>query len=262
MCILHRREKCRKYVDVFIYKKHVRPAVLGRLREEQRQKMLDSLSTRFENIVVLDVETTGVDCRRDEIIELAALRVETARETREPTEEFDCFIRLSEGRTLPRVITELTGITEGQLEQGDSKARAARRFVDILSHPGTLVVAYNAQFDLCFLYYFLNREGMANALKSIQMLDALTVYKDRRPYPHKLSDAVAAYSLKTRNTHRAIDDARATLELLHAMAVEGDDLDRYINLFGYNPKYGISGPKISSVNYRPQPYDSIKKLYE
>lgn len=224
--------------------------------------MLDSLSARFENIVVLDVETTGFDFRRDEIIELAALRVETASKTAEPTEEFDCFIRLSEGRILPKVITELTGITESQLEQGDSKARAGRRFADILSHPNTLVVAYNAQFDLCFLYYFLRREGMDEALKDIKMLDALTVYKDRRPYPHKLCDAVAAYSLKTQNTHRAIDDAKATLELMNAMAQEKDDLDRYINLFGYNPKYGVSGPKISSIKYLPQPYESPKKLYE
>lgn len=224
--------------------------------------MLDSLSARFENIVVLDVETTGIDCRRDEIIELAALRVETASKTVEPAEEFDRFIRLSEGRVLPKVITELTGITESQLEQGDSKIQAGRRFVDILSHPSTLVIAYNAQFDLCFLYYFLHREGMAEALKDIKMLDALTVYKDRRPYPHKLSDAVAAYSLKTQNTHRAIDDAKATLELMNAMAEEKDDLDRYINLFGYNPRYGVSGPKISSIKYLPQPYDSIKKLYE
>jgi DNA polymerase-3 subunit epsilon len=40
--------------------------------------------------------------------------------------------------------------------------------------------------------------------------------------------------------------------------------DRYINLFGYNPKHGISGKKISSVTYLPQPYNRPKgaKLYE
>ena len=64
------------------------------------------------------------------------------------------------------------------------------------------------------------------------MLDAMTVYKDRREYPHKLKNAIEAYGLSGENTHRAVDDAAATVELLWAMAEECDDLHRYINLFG------------------------------
>ena len=94
------------------------------------------------------------------------------------------------------------------------------------------------------------------------MLDAMTIYKDRRDYPHKLENAVAAYALKTQNTHRAIDDTKAAFELLQAMEQERADLERYINLFGYHPKYGVSGPRISSVTYRPQPYGSAHRLYE
>ena len=37
--------------------------------------MLDSLFEKFERIVVLDTETTGIDCKKDEIIELAAASV-------------------------------------------------------------------------------------------------------------------------------------------------------------------------------------------
>jgi len=94
------------------------------------------------------------------------------------------------------------------------------------------------------------------------MLDVLTVYRDRKPYPHKLIDAVKMYSLDTNNTHRALDDARVTFRLLCEMGKEFDDLERYVNLFGYNPKYGVSGPKISSVKYLPQGYYRFKKLYE
>ena len=43
---------------------------------------------------------------------------------------------------------------------------------------------------------------------------------------------------------------------------EKNDLVRYVNLFGYNPKYGIDGKPIGSVTYKPQPYDSPKPLYE
>ena len=43
---------------------------------------------------------------------------------------------------------------------------------------------------------------------------------------------------------------------------EKDDLLKYVNLFGYNPKYGIEGKAIGSVTYKPQPYNPRKPLYE
>ena len=221
--------------------------------------MLDSLFEKFERIVVLDTETTGIDCKKDEIIELAAASVTPGG----IESEMDVFIRLSEGRTLPSMITQLTGITPEMLtQQGVEKWEAAAQFAAAISHPNTLLVAYNAQFDLCFLYYFLAQFGMADVLKGAQMLDALTVYKDRRPFPHKLCNAVDAYQLKTQNTHRAIDDARATLELLTAMEEEEQDLERYVNLFGYNPKFGAPRPAIHSVTYLPQGYNRTGKLYD
>lgn len=125
-----------------------------------------------------------------------------------------------------------------------------------------MLVAYNAQFDLCFLYYFLARQKQANILQGVKLLDAMTVYKDRHDYPHKLCNAIETYGLQGQNTHRAIDDVKATLELLDAMATEEDDLAQYVNLFGYHPKYGVSGPRISSVTYRPQGYERHQKLYQ
>ena len=220
--------------------------------------MLDSLFAQFDSIVVLDTETTGFSPRSDEVIELALLRVTAAGEA----EEYDEFIRLSPGKRLPDRITELTGITEDMLRGGVGKNEAASALADMLGHGRTLVCAYNAQFDLVFLYYLLDAYGLAGALKGVRFLDALTVYKDRRPYPHRLCDAVETYALVSQNTHRAIDDTHATYELLCAMADEEDDLGRYINLFGYSAKYGLPKRRIHSVAYRPQGFDAIGKLYE
>ncbi|MDY4486838.1 MAG: 3'-5' exonuclease [Candidatus Limivicinus sp.] len=220
--------------------------------------MLESLFERFDNIIVLDTETTGFSPRREEIIELAMLRVSRGGET----QEYDNFIRLSPGRSIPPKIVELTGITDAMLEgEGVSKEEACADLAEMLSLERPLVVAYNAQFDLGFLYYFLHGFGKAGVLKNVHMLDALTVYRDRRPFPHKLCNAVEAYSLVSQNTHRAIDDTKATYELLCAMDAEEPDLHRYINLFGYSEKYGVSGQRISSVTYRPQGYENKTKLY-
>lgn len=136
-------------------------------------------------------------------------------------EEMDEFIRLLAGQKAARDDHESDrhhGADAGgrRLE----KPVVAERFAEMLRAGRTLIVAYNAQFDLCFLYFFLRAHGMADALRGVKMLDAMTVYKDRRPYPHKLANAVEAYRLQTQNTHRAIDDATATLELLEAMEAE------------------------------------------
>ena len=225
--------------------------------------MLNSLFDNFSNIIVFDVETTGTDYRRDEIIEIALLQAARGSSGFDVVEEYSSLVNLSPNRKLPAIITDLTGITEEQLlKEGAPKEKVCEKLTDVLVAQNLLLVAYNAQFDLCFLYSFLNRFGKNDALKNIKMLDVLTVYRDRRPYPHKLSDAVSMYSLDTNSSHRALDDARVTYQLLCEMGKESDDLGRYINLFGYNPKYGVNGSKISSVKYLPQGYDRAKKLYE
>lgn len=216
---------------------------------------------KFHTLIVFDLETTGLNGRRDRVIEFGA--VKQTGQSPEALVETDFLIRLPEGKSLPAAITRLTGITDRDLrEQGISEAQAAERISGLLSEPNTLLAAYNAQFDLVFLYWLLQRNGCASCLKHVKLLDALTVYRDRRPYPHKLSDAIVNYHLNGSNSHRSLDDAKATLELLCRMREERDDLDRYVNLFGYHPKYGVSGQRIASVTYRPQGFDATRKLYE
>ena len=128
----------------------------------------------------------------------------------------------------------------------------------------TLLLAYNAHFDLSFLFYLLLRSGDPDILRGKDKLDLLTVYRDRRSYPHRLCSAIEAYGLsgKVVNSHRAIDDVLATLAVMEEMEKEKDDLERYVNLFGYNARFGLEGRPISSVTYKPQGYDPKNALYE
>lgn len=99
--------------------------------------------------------------------------------------------------------------------------------------------------------------GGPEALKAADYLDSLTVYKDRRAYPHKLANAILTYKLedKVQNSHRAIDDVAALFEVCKAMDAERSDLLSYVNVFGYNPKYGVSGKRIEKVAYWPQNFN-------
>ena len=224
---------------------------------------MNSLFSEFETVVVFDTETTGLSMQRDEIIELGAVRLRRDGISYVPDGELSCLISLPPDRTLPPEIVKLTGITQTMLEeQGIDRQMAAVRLKELLTGPRMLVIAYNAQFDLNFVYYLLARYDSAECLKQAKYLDALTVYRDRRPYPHRLENAIEAYCLENAvNSHRAVDDAMATVQLLRAMEKEKDDLLSYVNLFGYHPKYGVSGKRIRSIHYLPQPYGAHPPLY-
>ena len=225
---------------------------------------LQSLFSRYDRLVLFDTETTGLAYARDEIIEFAAVVVEPVDGVPTVIREYDELIALSPGGYVPLNIQELTGISTLDLrERGLPKTRVCRDIAEMI-RGNTLLLAYNAHFDLSFLFYMLLRDGDPAILKGKDKLDLLTVYKDRRPYPHKLCSAIEAYGLtgKVVNSHRAVDDVIATVAVMEEMEKEKDDLDRYINLFGYNPKYGVEGKPIGSVTYKPQSYNPRRPLYE
>ena len=225
---------------------------------------LSALFEKYDRLVLFDTETTGLACSRDEVIEFAAVVVEKINGVPTVVQEYDELVSLSPGGFVPPKIEQLTGITTADIrERGLPKTRVARDIAEMIQG-NTLLLAYNSHFDLRFLFYFLLRDGDCAILKGKDKLDLLTVYKDRRSYPHKLCNAIDAYGLtgKVVNSHRAVDDVIATVAVMEEMEKEKDDLLRYVNLFGYNPKYGIDGKPIGSVTYKPQRYDPVKPLYE
>lgn len=89
---------------------------------------LTTLLNKYKALVIFDTETSGLDFDKDQIIELAALRVErTASGGLRIAGKMDTFIKLPEGETLPENIVSLTGITDALLQtEGVQPAKAAR----------------------------------------------------------------------------------------------------------------------------------------
>ena len=224
---------------------------------------LESLFAKYDKLVLFDTETTGLQYSRDEIIEFAAVTVEQRDGNAVVTREYDELVSLSPGGFVPPKIEALTGISTQDLrEKGLPKTRVCRDIAEML-RGNTLLLAYNAHFDLSFLFYMLLRDGDPAILKGKDKLDLLTVYKDRHSYPHRLCNAIEVYGLSGQvvNSHRAVDDVLATVAVMLEMEKERDDLISYVNLFGYNPKYGVEGKPIGSVTYKPQRYDPPAPLY-
>lgn len=241
--------------------------------QETQDDGLDGLLNKYRNIVFFDVETTGFNAQAHRIIELAAIGVRRNFEGKaEIWREMDVYCKLPDGMKIPEKIVELTGITDQMLvEQGISEDEMAAQFAQIMAgevdadSKETLLVAHNAQFDLNFLAFLYvlqmahDSEGpqyreRLHRFNAADYLDTLTVYKARAAYPHKLANAIEHYGLagKVVNSHRAIDDVKALLEVTKAMGMERGDLQDYVNIFGYNPKYGISGRHLKKVSYLQQ----------
>ena len=126
---------------------------------------LTSLFSRCRSILVLDTETSGLSFSGEEIIEFAAAKLELRQGRVTITAEADEFIRRTDDRRLAPRIVELTGITDEMLrEDGISKQAFAELLAGLLEEE-TMIAAYNAQFDLLFLYYFLLSHGDARLLQ-------------------------------------------------------------------------------------------------
>ena len=101
------------------------------------------LNTYLVNYVIIDVETTGVDSYKDELIEISAVKVKGE----EIIKEFDSFIKPMV--PIPAVVTELTGITDSVVEQSPEINDVLAGFLEFIEDD--VLVCHNAPFALSFL---------------------------------------------------------------------------------------------------------------
>ena len=210
-------------------------------------------------VIYFDTETTGLDCSNCKIIELAMLTVEDGK----IVDRYDEFINVGEPLS-PKIIS-LTGITNEMLRNDGIDEKTAALDLKKRLTKDTLMIAHNCQFDLLFVYHLLERhfhEEAYSIVSNVNWIDTVTVLKDRKDYPHKLIDAVHHYEIEEVNFHRAIDDTQALYEVTLAMKKERNDLVEYINIFGYNPKWGVGGVRFPFIEYKRQPYHNRGKLPE
>lgn len=152
--------------------------------------------------IVLDIETDGLDPLLNNIIEIAAVRVEPDK-----CEEFHCLIQ-NEAK-LPDEIVELTGITDQVLaNEGEAASEVLANFIDFI---GELpIVGYNLVFDVNFINKNLRDIKKAN-LKN-RKIDLLGLVKKEKMFlkSYKLEDVLLAYGIEEVVTHRALEDVRLT----------------------------------------------------
>jgi DNA polymerase III subunit epsilon len=208
---------------------------------------------KHKKILVFDFETTGLDPFVCQVIEVGAILLEK-NDNHEFVEKEALSILVKAQGLLDPKITQITQITNQMLkEQGVEQEDACQRLLNLYDDD-TLLIAYNILFDLGFLQAMMRNYYEVNFKIKNDILDVMAVYKDRHSFPHRLDQAVAKYQIDIKNTHRALDDVRATYAVLKQMGIEKDNLEKYVNVIGYNAKYPIRKqidlPKVKYVAQR------------
>lgn len=205
----------------------------------------------YNYMLVFDFETTGLSPFTNNIIEIGALLLKNVGGIFEIEEELSVLIKQEE--PLDPKITEITNITDEMLHKDGISELEAFLLFDQLMSKQPLLVAYNISFDYGFLTTLYRRyKQQHNFFITNDMLDVMAIYKDRHPFPHRLESASKTYNVYRDDAHRALEDVKMTYDVLMKMQQEKDHLNAYVNVIGYNPKYGPSNFKAPHVVYKAQ----------
>jgi len=165
--------------------------------------------------VVFDLETSGAaPSTGAAVTEIGAVKVLGGS----VVNEFQTFV--NPGHYLSDFITSLTGITDSMLAQAPSIDQVLPTFLDFLGPDReTVLVAHNAPFDMSFM----KAAALAHDYEwpEYKVVDTARVARyvlDRDEVPNcKLSTLAPFFGSTTSPSHRALDDARATVDVLHGL---------------------------------------------
>ncbi|WP_338852200.1 3'-5' exonuclease [Clostridium perfringens] len=161
-----------------------------------------------ENIIVFDVESTGVDVTEDEIIQIAAIKLNKKGEV---VDKFEKFLK---NKKPVKDSYYVHGFSDEMLQRiGEDKEKVLKEFVEYSKD--SIIVGHNVQYDINILCSELERNNLGKP-KFKTFYDTLDIY--RRFYPgninYKLENLSNVYDTKHKPSHDAMDDIIATGELL------------------------------------------------
>ena len=179
----------------------------------------DTLPARFlqsyerDRLVVFDTETTGLDRRRDDIVQIAALEILDG----EPGREFEVYLDTDRDLSATEPIHH---ISKAYLaDHATDREEALRGFLDFVGE--SPLVAHNLDYDWEILHHNLARAGLSNPLRKERAFDSIALA--RRLYPHcasyRLESLLETLGVEGVNSHNALDDVRATANLLRHLSI-------------------------------------------
>ncbi|MGI8760668.1 MAG: DEDD exonuclease domain-containing protein [Jatrophihabitantaceae bacterium] len=177
------------------------------------QTSLDELAEplRTTCFTVVDLETTGGSSTADSITEVGAVRVRGG----EVLGEFQTLV--DPGIAITPFVSVLTGITDAMVRGAPPIGGVLPAFLEFAR--GSVLVAHNAPFDVAFLRTACAEQAVAwpgFAVVDTALLARRVLTRDEVPNC-KLATLARFFAAATAPDHRALSDARATVDVLHAL---------------------------------------------
>lgn len=168
-----------------------------------------SILAAAQRYVALDIETTGLDPAQEQILELAAVRVENGAETG----RFSQLVRPT--KEISPFITQLTGIDNQMVADAPEIRQVLPQFLEFLGED--LLLGHNTAFDLRFIRY----HAMAALRRRVTNPYMDTLRISRLLFPelpnHKLSTLIQRFEVGETVEHRALSDAVQTMKCYEYM---------------------------------------------
>ncbi|MBR5144578.1 MAG: PolC-type DNA polymerase III, partial [Clostridia bacterium] len=169
-----------------------------------------------DEMVVFDIETTGLSNRTCKIIEIGAVKIKKG----EIIDKFNIFV--DPECPIPEEITKLTSITENDVKGAPKEREALEQFFAFAGD--SLLIAHNANFDIGFIRVAAERQEMPFDNSYLDTV-GLSRYVNPELKNHKLDTIVEYYKIGEFHHHRASDDAevlaRIFIEMLSRLEKEG-----------------------------------------
>jgi DNA polymerase-3 subunit epsilon len=180
--------------------------------ELPQQRSFDELGTPLHDVTfcVIDLETTGGNRNDDMITEVGAVKLHGG----EVVGTFQTLV--NPGRAIPPQITVLTGLSDVLVANAPRIEAVLPSLIDFVGD--AVIVGHNVGFDIGFLRTACQRADRQPLAGTVIDTVALARRLVRDEVPDcKLGTLAARFRLPHRPSHRALDDALATADLLHLL---------------------------------------------
>jgi len=153
-----------------------------------------------QNFIALDLETTGLDAEKDEIINIALVRFENGAIAK----SVDFLVKPQ--KEVPAFVYYLTGIAKNEIDEAKPFKEIAPQILEFI---GDLpLVAHNATFDSKIFLLALSRNGIKS--KDFVFWDSLAIAQAAWTFEsHKLVNLIKQLKIEVSASHRALPDAEA-----------------------------------------------------
>lgn len=162
--------------------------------------------------VVFDLETTGISCFKDSVVELSAVKVIGGR----VEDEFSSLVNPQ--RSIPYEVSKVNGITDDMVADAPLFNDVLMKFIDFTE--GMTLVGHNIHsFDLKFIYR--DSEKFYGGIPGNNYVDTLRLARKYLPQlkRHSLTVLAEYYGISTEGAHRALNDCRMNQQVYEQLGI-------------------------------------------